>query len=204
MAGNQNTGSTNPFDFEDETGRSDAVRRSSTPSLSEGSDPDPTAADPFDFDQPVRTRTATRTGQPISVTALVLAVVGGVLIAIGIARGLGSIQLEAERPYASVLWWGTLTLIGVLIALIAVVLGFVAVIKAQPRVIAVIAFVLALVAGIVGAYIGFRIGADQLALEVAQATGAEGPEAVERVEEYLRERGIDPAPLRPILDRIFG
>ena len=133
-----------------------------------------------------------------------MVLVGALAIGFGIGGALTSIRLEASSPFGSVLWWGTLALVGVLIILVALISAIIGVVQAEPRTVAVIALVGSVLLGWIAAYIGFRIGAHHLTVEAARVVGAKGPDAVPAIEHYLQQRGIDAGAYSGLLHRVFG
>lgn len=192
-------GSTNPFDFDDvpTAGAPASPGRRPVTAGDGGFDPFGLATAAAPIGRP-------RTGQRVSWAALILVVVGALLVGIGIAAGLGSIRLQAASPFGSLLWWGTLSLVGLLIIVAGLVSSIVGVVQAEPRVVAVIALIGAILFGWVAAYIGYRIGAHQVAVEAARVVGRNGPDAVPAIGSYLKERGIDAGPYLGLLRRVLG
>ena len=194
-------GSTNPFDFDD-LGEHRSSEGSGSPRRQPAAATD--GFDPFGLSTSGPAFGPARRGQRISWTAMILVVAGAVLVAIGIAAALGSIDLRARAPFGSMLWWGTLALVGFLIIVVGLVTSIVGVVQAEPRTLATLALIGAIVLGWVAAYIGFKIGSHQLALEAARVVGAHGADAVPAIASYLKERGIDAGPYLPILRRALG
>lgn len=197
-------GSTNPFDFDQQP-----VDRSN-PLDGTGRDPRsargrraPDDFDPFGLDTGAQPGGRSRTGQRVSWTALILVVVGAVASGAGIGGALGSITLDAASPFGSMLWWGTLALLGFLIIVIALVTAIVGMVQADPRMVATIALIGAVLLGWVAAYVGYKIGAHQLAGEAVRVVGTSGPDAIPAISTSLRERGIDVGPFLPLLRQVF-
>lgn len=189
-------GSTNPFDFDDQP----AAGKPTDVGRARGGD----GFDPFGLDAAGPSLGRPRTGQRVSWTALILVVVGAIAVGFGIGGALGSITLDAASPFGSMLWWGTLGLLGFLIIVVGLITAIVAMVQAEPRLVAAIALVCAVILGWIAAYIGYRVGAHQLTVEAARVVGTSGPDAIPAIATSLRERGIEVAPYLPILRLVLG
>lgn len=194
MAPDERADSTHPFDFDDQPGDASPAPRAA------GGD----GFDPFGLQTAAPSIGRVRRGQRVSGVALILVLLGALAIGIGIAAALHSVDLSAPSPFGSLLWWGTLALLGLLIMIVALVISIVAVVQAEPRVLAIIALIGAVILGWVAAYIGFKIGAHHLSLEAAREVGTTGPDAVPAIADKLRQRGVDVGPFLGILHRVFG
>lgn len=151
--------------------------------------PLPAAEGPTD-----QTRRTKVRGRRTTVAALIGVLINGALIGVGLYSALASIDVISLRPIAAVGLWSAVAAIGLVGAFVALILSVVAVAR-RRSLLAVLSLVGALTLPIVAAVVGVQLGATALATNAQARLGEGGQAALESLDHWASEKGVDLGPL---------